>query len=161
MAKTYGQNCPVAKSLDIFGDRWTLLLVRELLLGKTKYQEFMDGLKGISPNLLSSRLKTLEGANLVKRKTYEEHPRRMEYRLTQKGEELKFLLGVFIHWGGRHFGGMTSLVHDKCGGDLDIRYYCQKCGGLAHDEDVRILRKTSGEKPKKGVFKEYSKNNKR
>jgi len=156
MAKTYGQNCPVAKTLDLFGDRWTLLVVRELLLGKTKYREFMDALKGISPNLLSSRLKTLEAAKLVRRKTYEEHPRRMEYRLTKEGEGLKFLLSVFIHWGGRHFGRMTSLVHGKCGNDLDVRYYCPQCGDLVDDKEVNVLRKEPGKTSRHGVFKEYT-----
>ncbi|MBI3794607.1 MAG: helix-turn-helix transcriptional regulator [Nitrospinae bacterium] len=156
MVRTYGQNCPVAKSLDIFGDRWTLLVVRELLIGKTKYQEIMDALGGISPNLLSSRLKTLEAAKLVKRKTYEEHPRRMEYRLTKEGESLKFLLGVFIHWGGRHFGHEMSLVHEKCGGDLEIRYHCPACDGAVDNEEVNILRKTHGKAPRRWVFKEYA-----
>jgi DNA-binding HxlR family transcriptional regulator len=153
MPKTYGQkNCPVARTLDLFGDRWTLLLVRELLLGKTRYQEFMAALPGVSPNLLSARLKTLEKEGLVRREQYVEHPRRMEYRLTEEGKKVKFLIAVLIHWGSRHFGIKKTLVHEKCGKSIDIQYHCPHCDTVVPETEVKVLAKGVGRKKKVGVF---------
>ncbi|MEE8338375.1 MAG: helix-turn-helix domain-containing protein [Dehalococcoidia bacterium] len=77
-------NIPVARSLDIVGDRWTLLLVRDLLLGTNRFGDLLQSLDGISPNLLSTRLKALEAEGIVDRSYYSEHPPRAEYRLTAR-----------------------------------------------------------------------------
>src|SRR5260221_10043492 len=81
----YGQDCPVARTLDIVGERWTLLILRDLLRqGPRKFQDFEVSLAGIGPNTLSARLKRLEQAEIVERRLYAQHPPRAEYFLTAK-----------------------------------------------------------------------------
>lgn len=91
--------CPVARSLDILGDRWTLLVVRDLLRGRTRYSDLLTSLEGISPNLLSDRLKRLEDSDIVERSFYSEHPPRAEYRLTEKGSALGPVIRAMFDWG--------------------------------------------------------------
>ena len=103
MSRTYEtqRHCPVARSLDILGDRWTLLVIRDLGKGYTKFGEFLDSLRGISPNLLSDRLKRLEEAAIVERVFYSEHPPRAEYQLTEKGEALRPVIEARSAWGSK------------------------------------------------------------
>ena len=95
--------CPIARSLDVIGERWTILILRELVrFGPRKFQEFERSLPGISPNTLSARLKRLETAGIVERRFYEQHPPRAEYVLTAKGDELRPVLKALFEWGQRH-----------------------------------------------------------
>ena len=95
--------CPIARSLDIVGDRWTLLMLRDLVLdGPRKFQDFEQSLAGISPNTLSARLKTLEENGIVERRFYSDHPPRAEYVLTDKGVELRPVLRALKAWGEKH-----------------------------------------------------------
>jgi DNA-binding HxlR family transcriptional regulator len=97
--------CPVARTLSIIGERWTILILRDLVLhGPRKFQEFEQSLAGISPNTLSARLKLLEENGIVVRRFYEEHPPRAEYVLTEKGSELRFALKALREWGVKHTG---------------------------------------------------------
>lgn len=103
MTRRPDRYCPVARSLDIVGDRWTLLMLRDLGLdGPRKFQDFLTSLSGISPNTLSARLKTLEQHGIVERRFYEEHPPRAEYVLTDKGQALRPVLKALREWGERH-----------------------------------------------------------
>lgn len=95
----YQQLCPVARSLEIVGDRWTLLLIRDLAAGQSKYAGLLGTLRGISPNVLSERLKLLEREGLVVSSLYSVHPPRAEYRLTDKGEAIIPVLRAFTAWG--------------------------------------------------------------
>ncbi len=99
--KSYGQDCPVAKTLDVLGDRWTLLIVRELFFGRTRFAEFQARLPGIPTNLLGDRLKQLEESGIVERRFYSQHPPRAEYVLTEKGRALDRVLTALAEWGGR------------------------------------------------------------
>ncbi len=99
---TYQQRCPIARSLDIVGDRWTLLVIRDLGRGHTKFGDLMRELRGIAPNVLSDRLKLLEEEGLVTSTLYSKHPPRAEYRLTAKGESLRPILRAFVEWGNEH-----------------------------------------------------------
>jgi DNA-binding HxlR family transcriptional regulator len=95
--------CPVARTLDIIGERWTLLILRDLLLdGPRKFQDLADSLSGMSPTTLSSRLKGLMDAGIIERRFYADHPPRAEYLLTGKGEELRPVLGKLKEWGEKH-----------------------------------------------------------
>jgi DNA-binding HxlR family transcriptional regulator len=95
--------CPVARTLDIVGDRWTLLILRDLMLdGPRKFQDLSISLAGVSPTTLSTRLKTLLDAGIVDRQFYADHPPRAEYRLTEKGEELRPVLRHLREWGEKH-----------------------------------------------------------
>src|SRR5260370_22669712 len=103
MSTAYDKFCPVARTLDIVGERWTMLVVRDLvMLGPRKFQDFEQSLRGISPNTLSARLKRLEDAGIVERRFYEEHPPRAEYGLTESGRELGPALKALADWGGQH-----------------------------------------------------------
>jgi len=101
MARIYPtqQRCPIARSLDIVGDRWTLLVIRDLARGKRRYAELEASLLGISPRLLSDRLKLLEAHGIVAREFYSDHPPRAEYVLTERGEALRPILSAFVEWG--------------------------------------------------------------
>ena len=95
--------CPIARSLDVVGERWTMLIVRELVrFGPRKFQDLAQALVGISPNTLSARLKRLEEAEIVERRFYKQHPPRAEYLLTERGEELRPVLKALFAWGQRH-----------------------------------------------------------
>jgi DNA-binding HxlR family transcriptional regulator len=104
MAKSYHQaQCPVARTLDIIGDRWTILVLRDLLLqGPRRFQDFQDSLPGVAPNTLSARLKTLEAHGLIARRLYSDHPPRLEYQLTDKGKSLGPVLKALREWGQRY-----------------------------------------------------------
>lgn len=131
MAKQYNLPCPVARSLDIVGDRWTLLVVRDLLVqGPRKYVELQASLAGIAPNVLSDRLKLLEEHGVVEREFYEEHPPRARYKLTRKGRDLRGVLSAFLEWGNKYEYDGVALVHDACGRDVSMRPYCPRCDSL-------------------------------
>ena len=127
MAKRYGQACPVAKSLELVGERWTLLIVRDLLGGARRYQDFQASLPGIAPALLSTRLKLMEEHGLIARQLYSDHPPRAEYVLTDKGRELGLVIGALATWGSRHVHRQSSLVHADCGHEVKLRYFCPQC----------------------------------
>jgi DNA-binding HxlR family transcriptional regulator len=100
--RSYGQTCPIARTLDILGDRWTLLIVRDLFLGRKRYHEFMEGSPGIPARMLSERLKKLERHGLIERVIYSEHPLRAEYHLTPLGESLEPVIRALAAWGLDH-----------------------------------------------------------
>ena len=105
MPRTYGtqEGCPVAGALDIIGDRWTLLILRDLTLERSgKFKDMEASLRGISPNLLASRLKRLEAAGVLERSFYSQHPPRAEYRLTEKGMELRGVVREIARWGAKY-----------------------------------------------------------
>lgn len=95
-------SCPVACTLDLLGDRWTLLIIRDLLTGKTRYGEFLTSAEGITTNILAERLERLEAAGVISSAAYQSNPPRYAYTLTRKGEELKSVLGAVAQWGVRH-----------------------------------------------------------
>ena len=98
--KEHRSLCPIAGVLDIFGDRWSLLLLRDLLyLEKRRYGEFLESPEQIPTNILAERLKRLEREGIVEKKIYSKHPPRYEYIPTEKGQSLKPVLEVIIRWG--------------------------------------------------------------
>jgi DNA-binding HxlR family transcriptional regulator len=101
--------CPITNALDILGDKWTLLVVRDLVLGKRRYQEFMASSERIASNILADRLKQLEASGLVTRRAYQQKPARYEYILTEKGEGLRPVLRALIVWGKAHFS-ITKVI---------------------------------------------------
>ena len=110
MPKPYNQHCPIAQALDLLGDRWTLLIVRDLFLGQRRYSELLQSSPGIPPRLLSDRLKRLEGRGLIERVIYSKYPLRAEYRLTERGLTLSPVLGAILTWGLEHcFSGPEEV----------------------------------------------------
>ena len=104
MSRTYDiDDCPVARTLDLIGERWTILLLRDLLRqGPRRFQDFQTSLPGVAPNVLSARLKALEENGLVERRLYTERPPRLEYLLTDKGRSLGPVVKAMRDWGSRH-----------------------------------------------------------
>lgn len=103
MAKSYGLDCPVARTLDIIGDRWTILILRDLLLNRTRrFQDFCESLSGLTPSVLSARLKELEEDGVIESRLYSDHPPRSEYLLTDKGRTLGPILRALRQWGEAH-----------------------------------------------------------
>lgn len=102
MAALYGQKCPVARALDVIGERWSLLILRDLFRkGPLRFQELEAGLPGVAPNTLSARLKMLEEQGVVATRLYARHPPRYEYFLTDKGSALRPVLKALRTWGER------------------------------------------------------------
>jgi DNA-binding HxlR family transcriptional regulator len=101
--------CAVACTLDVIGDRWTLLVIRDLFAGKTRYGEFLASAEKIPTNILADRLKRLEQNGLVERVAYSQRPRRDEYRLTAEGRRLGPVLDAVATWGAAHFPGATRF----------------------------------------------------
>jgi len=104
MANGYGQkDCAVARALDVIGERWSLLVLRDLFRkGPLRFQELEQGLAGVAPNTLSARLKALESDGVMATRLYEIHPPRYEYYLTEKGRALGSVLKALHNWGERY-----------------------------------------------------------
>ncbi len=138
MARPYDQPCPVAASLDVLGSRWTLLVVRELLLGRTRFSEIAAGLPGIAHNLLSDRLKLLERHEIVTRRVLPQRPPRTEYRLTDAGRDLDKVIAALGIWGSEHAFPDVRPVHVSCGTPVvhDIR--CPECDTTLGKGDVTV-----------------------
>ncbi|MEK9725713.1 MAG: helix-turn-helix domain-containing protein [Rhodospirillaceae bacterium] len=97
--------CPIATTLDLVGDRWTLVIVRDMVTGKTRYGDFLASPEGITTNILADRLKRLVDARLVMKERYQAHPERFEYHLTDKGFDLLPVLQAMCHWANAHVAG--------------------------------------------------------
>jgi DNA-binding HxlR family transcriptional regulator len=101
--------CPIAGALDLVGDRWTLLVVRDLLLyDKRRFADFLASPEGIATNILAERLERLERAGVIERRRYRAHPPREEYHPTERGRGLLPLLRELIHWGQRNVPGTAQ-----------------------------------------------------
>jgi DNA-binding HxlR family transcriptional regulator len=92
-------DCPLACALDVIGDKWTLLIVRDLFLGRSSYSEFLNAGEGIPTNILARRLRRLEQAGLVEKRSSRGPRRRFEYRLTETGRRLGPIVGALVEWG--------------------------------------------------------------
>jgi DNA-binding HxlR family transcriptional regulator len=104
-ASSLRSSCPIAGSLDLLGDRWTLLVIRDLFRGRRRYGEFAEAPEGIPTNVLAERLARLEAGGVIKSEPYQQNPVRYAYGLTAKGLELKPVLAALAHWGHRHVSG--------------------------------------------------------
>jgi DNA-binding HxlR family transcriptional regulator len=135
---------PLALALARVGDRWTLLVVEALLIGPRRFNELLDQIAGIAPNILSERLKRLERDGLVVARSYSERPPRAAYELTAEGAALAGALRLLASWGMRHAGEQSeTLRHYACGTPLEVRWYCPTCDHLVDDnqayEEIRVL----------------------
>ena len=130
--RTYeSQTCSAARALEVVGERWTLLILRDALLGLTRFEEFQDSL-GIASNVLTSRLKLLCDEEVLERVPDPQRPGRPRYVLAGKGRELAPALIVLMKWGDRHYpapGGPPRLtLHAGCGGNVGADLRCDRCG---------------------------------
>lgn len=124
--------CPIARALAVVGDRWTVLILRELFLGVRRFEEF-QAQTGMSSHLLSTRLKRLEADGIVNRHLYCERPPRYEYRLTDKGLDLYPLLLALKSWGEKWSGlepeteAALLITHRQCGHETGLKLVCPAC----------------------------------
>ncbi len=132
--------CPVARSLDVVGEWWTLLIVRDAFLGARRFEDFRA--TGIADNILSARLKRLVEEGVLERQRYEERRERFEYLLTEKGRALLPVLAALRHWGQVWTEGRDAsrLTHDACGHELSVRMHCDECGRVVSADEVTAAR---------------------
>ena len=138
--RSYGQYCSVAKALDLIGDRWTLLIVRDALRGVRRFDDFRAGL-GVAHNVLSDRLSRLTEAGLLERRRYQERPDRYEYHPTQQGRDLWPVLMSLMFWGDRYLapdGPPLLPLHRNCGGHLTPQLTCADCSAGLEAKDVEL-----------------------
>lgn len=124
------------------GDRWTLPIVDVLLEGPRRFSELEAALPGLAPNVLSARLRRLEGAGLIVATPYSQRPARYEYSVSAEGRELAGALRLLAHWGARATGGEAEGPrHRSCGTPLEAHWYCPTCERVADggDDDVAWL----------------------
>ena len=136
MAKGYGQVCPMALSLEIIGERWTLLMVRDLMRGPRRFQELVESLDGAAPTILSRRLKLLEARGIVTRRMYSDHPPRAEYELTLAGRELSTVIAALTIWGSKNLKTERVLIHNKCDHPIEVAYRCAHCDQVLGYKDI-------------------------
>lgn len=139
------QACSVARALSVVGDAWSLMVVRELFLGSRKFDEILAH-TGVSPHLLSVRLKALEADGVIDRRAYQERPVRYEYRLTRKGRDLWPVITALRQWADRWgewpHGPPVKVRHKACGHISTTKAVCTHCGEEVgpHDVDVELSR---------------------
>lgn len=134
-----GARCPVAETLQIVGDRWTLQIVRDLLRGRSRFSELSESVEGIPPAVLTKRLRLLEGNGVLTRRSYSDHAQRYEYVLTQKGHGLGVVVGAMSTWGERYLEHDMGLVDEECGHGLTVVYHCPICSREAPRRRVRMV----------------------
>lgn len=136
-----GTLCPIAHSTGLVGDRWSILIVRELLLGQSRFQD-LQAQTGATSQMLAARLKRLEADGLVERQAYSERPPRHEYRLTPKGRHLMPVILALRTWGEQWCKPegeipATRMFHRACETELEVDGHCPTCGVLVPWTDMR------------------------
>ena len=135
------QVCSVARSLEVIGERWTLLIVRDAVLGLERFEEFQESL-GIASNVLTNRLRLLCDEGVLERVPDPQRPGRPRYVLTDKGRELAPALIVFMKWGDRHYptpnGPPRLTIHADCGGNIGPDLRCERCGEQPTFSEVEL-----------------------
>ncbi|MBI1199669.1 MAG: transcriptional regulator [Phenylobacterium sp.] len=135
------QRCSVARATAVIGDRWTLMILRDLFLGVRRFEDFERRL-GISRSLIADRLKLLVDEGVLRREAYQDRPLRHEYRLTAKGLELHPVILAIVHWGDVHYAGEEGPPllhrHKACGCDFAPVTTCSECGEPVTARDVEV-----------------------
>jgi DNA-binding HxlR family transcriptional regulator len=145
------QNCSIAATLEIVGERWTLLILREIFLGRRRFDDMQRAL-GVARNVLQARLERLVAEGILERARYQERPARFEYRLTERGIDLWPVLHSLAVWGDRHVHpGAAPVVfeHRDCGGAVTEHRTCARCGAMLSARDV-LARLGPGALPEQG-----------
>ncbi len=134
------QNCSIARALEIIGERWTLLVMREILLGRRRFAEIQRN-TGIAKNILSDRLSTLVDQGLLRRRLYSESPESYEYVATSKGVDVWPVLVGLMQWGDAHAapdGPPRVYVHTVCGHDASPELHCGHCGETIAPRELKV-----------------------
>ena len=143
LPRTYdAQNCSLARTLEIVGERWTLLILRDVFLGVRRFDDFQERLD-VSRTVLAGRLQRLVEERILSRDRYQERPDRYEYTLTQKGRDLWPALNALRAWGDVYEtpnGAPRLFVHEPCGTPIEAVAYCPHCAAVVPVEDVLTSR---------------------
>lgn len=132
----------MARALDVVGERWTFLILRDALLGVTRFDSFLTSL-GIARTVLTDRLNGLVRNGIFVRVPYQDRPLRHEYQLTAKGRELVTIIVSLMEWGDRHLGNSNPprvAIHAGCDGEVHNQLICTACGGPVAPEEVATRR---------------------
>jgi len=146
-------NCSVAQCLEVVGEWWSMLIVRDAFLGVTRFDDFQERL-GISRNILNQRLNHLVGAGVLAKVPYREHPPRYDYRLTDKGRDLWPVLTSMRQWGDKYAapaGPPLQVTHKGCGHVSEAVMTCSECGEQIGPRDVRAEAGPGAGEPLVGV----------
>ncbi|MCW2643577.1 MAG: hypothetical protein JWP76_5883 [Dactylosporangium sp.] len=142
LPRTYDQiNCSIARTMEVVGDRWTLLVVRNALVGMTRFDEFQRSLD-IAPNVLTDRLARLTEEGILERRQYSQRPPRYEYHPTAKGRDLWPLLTAMVEWGDRHYapnGAPRLLLHADCGQPIVQQLICTECDTTVTPDEITTM----------------------
>ena len=143
--------CSVARTVDVLGDTWSLLVLRELFLGAHRFDQMQQHL-GIARNVLAARLKRLVEHGLLEKRLYQAHPPRFEYHLTDKGLDLQPVLVGLMQWGDRYLadppGGPLILEHRGCGQPTRLMPVCEVCREPISPRDTRARARQPGDAPR-------------
>ena len=131
---------PLGAALERVGDRWSLLLIEALLDGPRRFGELADAVTGIAPNILSERLKRLEGERILRATPYSERPPRYTYALTDEGHELAGVLRLLADWGSRGSSHAEPMRHALCGTPVEARLWCPTCARSLDEPEADELR---------------------
>ena len=125
------QTCSIARALEIVGERWSLLILRSVLLGTHRFDDLLADL-GITRSVLTARLQHLVSEGVLERVPYQQHPPRHEYRATTKGRDLWPVIAHQLRWGDAYYpeptGAPSVITHNDCGGEPDDHLLCERCG---------------------------------
>jgi len=143
LPRTYeDQVCSIARSLELIGDRWTLLVVRDAFRGVRRFDDFRAEL-GVAHNVLSDRLSRLTEAGVLERRRYQQRPDRYEYHLTAKGRDLFPVLIALVNWGDKYLAGSSGpprvMIHEACGKPTSPILVCSECGEAVGPGALRLL----------------------
>jgi DNA-binding HxlR family transcriptional regulator len=144
------QICSVAWALELVGERWTLLIVRDALLGISRFSDFRHRL-GITASVLAARLDRLVSAGIIEQVPYQQHPVRYDYHLTPCGRELAMVVLSLMRWGDQHLAGEAgpprTAHHESCGGEVEPRLVCQDCAAEVDPDEVVTMPGARGAAP--------------
>ena len=141
------RECSVARTLEIVGEKWALLAVREVFLGNRRFDEMIRRI-GAPRDTLAARLRSLTGAGILERRQYSEHPARYEYRLTEAGRELYPVILTLMRWGDEHLAGDAGpplALEHACGHRLVAKVVCEACGEPVQARAVRRVTTSAAE----------------
>ncbi len=145
MATALPRTCSIARTLEVIGEKWALLALREVFLGNRRFDEMVRR-TGAPRDTLTARLKTLTGAGILERRPYSEHPARFEYHLTPAGRDLYPVIANLMAWGDKYLAdddGPPLVLEHTCGHRFVPQLTCRACGEPVEHGQSRIVRQAS------------------
>jgi DNA-binding HxlR family transcriptional regulator len=133
------QICSISRALEVVGERWTMLVLRDVVLGRHRFDELVESV-GVTRTVLSHRLRHLVGEGVLERTAYQQRPQRFTYHLTDKGRALMPVIAHLLWWGDTYYpepaGPPRLLLHHGCGGPVQPHFACGRCGAELAAADI-------------------------